>query len=334
MLVGVSTPPNTPTPDYGTLGPGSDIKMGPETKRQPGFTAGLFLPTSAPRPQGAKPPQAVAAIAIGAILAAFAIAGLTARKAFTDAQRIRNETLSASRSRSSYDSSAQKEAEELLQRAARNDASATHEIAQRAASWHGRIKLTPQLTNLVGAGLNAKDLDTRAVTIRLDLAAMNVSEDSSSVERLASQAESRDQATRIWALWTLGLLANRGIETERITNLLIAHLSDPDVDARHWAVEGLAYAGTDASIQPLLKTLHDDPSPAIRERAACSLAESGMLTPEQRHTAIPTLLTYADDPVLDNATHAWTYHALRDITGQRLPDDAAAWRKWYQASQN
>ena len=31
-------------------------------------------------------------------------------------------------------------------------------------------------------------------------------------------------------------------------------------------------------IDPLLEILHDDPSPMIRERAACGLAQSGMLS--------------------------------------------------------
>jgi len=78
--------------------------------------------------------------------------------------------------------------------------------------------------------------------------------------------------------------------------------------------------------------MHDDPSPLVRERAACNLAQSGMLTGEQRRGAIPTLLLYFDDRSLDAATHAWTYHALRDITAQNLPDDSAAWRKWYEGS--
>jgi hypothetical protein len=56
-----------------------------------------------------------------------------------------------------------------------------------------------------------------------------------------------------------------------------------------------------------------------------------MLTNPQRRTTIPTLLTYADDPSLDAQTHAWTYHALRDITAQHLPDDAGAWRNWYSS---
>ena len=172
----------------------------------------------------------------------------------------------------------------------------------------------------------------RAATIQLDLAAMNVGQDAASVDRLVAQADSSDHATRIWAIWTLGLVGNRSQQRERITDLLIAHLADSDVDSRHWAVEALSYVGTDDTIPSLLKTMHDDPAPAVRERAACALAESGMFTNQQRRTAVPTLLSYAEDPSLDVATHAWTYHALRDITAQHLPDDAGAWRKWYSES--
>jgi HEAT repeat protein len=75
--------------------------------------------------------------------------------------------------------------------------------------------------------------------------------------------------------------------------------------------------------------MHDDPSPLVRERAACALAESGMFTPEQRMTAVPQLLIYADDPALDAQTHAWAFQALSDITHQHLPNDSAMWRNWY-----
>ena len=234
--------------------------------------------------------------------------------------------------RSKGDAATQKVAEDLLGRAAHQDTAATRQLEMHAADWRGRIHLTPQLSNAIGAGLNANDREVRAATVRVDLAAMNVAEDGPSVDRLVAQADSQDHSTRIWALWTLGLLASRGIETNRITGVLTAHLSDPDVEARRWAVEGLAYAATDATISPLLKAMHDDPAPQVRECAARSLAQSGMLTSEQRRTAIPTLLLYVDDTSLDVATHAWAYHALRDITAQNLPDDSAAWRRWYEGS--
>jgi hypothetical protein len=112
----------------------------------------------------------------------------------------------------------------------------------------------------------------------------------------------------------------------------VTHLKDSDEDSRRWAVEGLALAGRDDVIPVLLATMHDDPSPLVRERAACSLAESGMFTPEQRQTTIPTLLNYTDDPSLDDQTHGWAFQALADITHQRLPRDTAEWRAWYQRS--
>ena len=228
-----------------------------------------------------------------------------------------------------FDAPVQHEAEQLLQRATTSDAAATAQVEGRAAAYRGHIALTPLLTNLITAGLNATDLRVRAATIQIDLAAMNVAEDKPTVERLLRQADSTDHATRIWAIWTLGLVASRGIERDRIANLLVLRLADPDLDTRHWAVEALSYIGTDDAVPPLLRTLHDDPAPSIRERAACALAQSGMLTNAQRRTAIPVLLAYAEDPSLDTQTHAWTYHALRDITSQNLPDDAGAWRNWY-----
>jgi hypothetical protein len=70
----------------------------------------------------------------------------------------------------------------------------------------------------------------------------------------------------------------------------------------------------------------------VRERAACSRAESGMFTHDQRMTAVPQLLNYTDDPALDAQTRGWAFQALTDITHQRLPRDSAAWRNWYETS--
>jgi HEAT repeat protein len=265
-----------------------------------------------------------AVLAMIGVFAATRIANNTRR-----AEKELNSTAKVSRTTQSYSSATQKDAEQLLERATRKDGAATSQIETRAASWRGQLRLTPKLTNLITAGLNSNDRQVRAATVQLDLAAMNITEDSSSVDRLAAQAESKNHATRIWALWTLGLLANRGIATDHITEILIAHLSDSDADARRWAAEGLTYTGRDTAIQPLLKAMHDDASPVVREAAARGLAQSGMFTMEQRRSAIPTLLVYTNDPALDGATRAWTFHALRDITEQHLPDDAAKWNEWY-----
>ncbi len=57
-----------------------------------------------------------------------------------------------------------------------------------------------------------------------------------------------------------------------------------------------------------------------------------MFTPEQRLSAVSQLLNYSDDPALDAQTHAWAFQALGDITHQRLPNDSAAWRNWYESA--
>ena len=348
----MDTPPNAPTPDYevqpssdfGTLGPGSDIKLdsgGPLKTGNDQTKKGLFgaafntgLPTTATPTRQPLPAQQIQAIRTFAIVAGLmlAFAGLIARQLARNFPTT-SSTRAGGTARNHYDVAAQKEAEQLLTRVARNDAAAVSQVEARAAVWRGRIQLTPQLTSLVTAGLNARDLSARRATIEADLAAMNVVADDAAIDRLASQAESSDRATRIWAIWTLGLLGSRGIQTDHIVALLEAHLSDNDVESRHWAAEALAYTGSDASIPPLLKAMHDDASPLVRERAACGLAESGTLTNEQRRTAIPTLLRYVDDPALDPATRSWSYHALRDITAQNLPNDPVAWKKWYEGSQ-
>ena len=152
-----------------------------------------------------------------------------------------------------------------------------------------------------------------------------------SVDRLEAAARGGEQGPRANALWDLALVGNRGVERERVEQLLLGAIHDPNVNIRYWAVEGLSYLATDGVVEPLLAIFHDDPSPMIRERAACGLAQSGMLSAAQRRSALPKLLDYADDGGLDAETHKWVFQALRDITGQTLPHDAIAWRNWYQS---
>src|SRR5437762_143374 len=223
----------------------------------------------------------------------------------------------------------QSQAELLLERAINHYDGASDQIAGRVDGWHGKLKMTPSLHSLFTTALNSNDLRVRAAAIEVDLAALNVSKTSAAVDQLATQAESADQPTAVWALWTLGLLGNRGVEPQRASQVLMARIHDPNESIRYWAVEGMAYLGTDEVIPVLLQTFHDDPSPTIRERAACGLAQSGMLIEQQRRSAVPQLLDFADDTSLDAQTHTWVYQALRDITGQSLPNDPASWRNWY-----
>ena len=223
----------------------------------------------------------------------------------------------------------QQQAETLLELAVGNSDGALEQISLRLGGWRGKITWTSQFATLAASALNSNDLRVREAGIEIELAAYGLDKNSFSVDSVAKDADSPDHARKVWALWALGLLANRGVDAPHITQILTAHLNDTDEDSRRWAIEGLALVGAPSTIPVLLRTMHDDPSAAVRERAACSLAESGMLTHEQRLMAVPQLLVYTDDPALDAKTHTWAFQALSDITHQHLPNDSATWRAWY-----
>jgi HEAT repeat protein len=177
-------------------------------------------------------------------------------------------------------------------------------------------------------------LRVRESGVEVELAAYGLAKNSASFDYLLRSTNSPDHRQKIWALWALGLMGNRGVQTDRVLEILAAHLKDSDVDSRHWAVEALALTGSDQAIEALLKAMHDDPSPLVRERAACGVAASGLFTEQQRLTAVPQLLNYTYDAALDAQTHAWAFQALGDITHQHLPNDSAAWRSWYDSTKN
>ena len=228
--------------------------------------------------------------------------------------------------------SAQSQAELLLERSINHFRGANEQIEARVGRWRGRITLDTRLNHLFTTALNSDDLRVRAAAIEVDIAARNLEKSGSSIDRLEPVATSGEQGPRANALWDLGLLGNRGIEPERVAQILLSSMHDPNENVRYWAVEGLAYLGTEETVEPLLDVFHDDPSPTIRERAACSLAQSGMLSAALRRTAIPKLLDYSEDQGLDAETRKWVFQALRDITGQTLPHDTAAWRRWYSGA--
>lgn len=228
----------------------------------------------------------------------------------------------------------QKQAETLLELAIAHPDGAVDQISSRIDRWQGKLKWDSQMATLTTAALNANDIRVRECGIEVELAAYGLAKNSASLAYLLKTTESSDRARKIWALWALGLMGNRGVETARVVQVLTAHLKDPDEGSRHWAVAGLALVGTSETIPLLLNAMHDDPSPLVREQAACGLTQAGMYTHEQRLSAVPQLLAYTDDPALDAETHNWAFLALSDITGQRLPNDSAAWRHWYDSTRN
>ena len=317
-----------PTPDYGTLGPTSDIvpdNSGGQRARATRSTASV---RNGP----------LIAIAVGMLVGAFVA---TSHKAVSHPAGVFS-TRPAPRTKTPVSATSakdlarfdrmrpQKQAETLLELAVGNSDGAVDQISSRVDRWHGKLTWNPQLANLTTAALNSRDMRVRESGIEVQLVAYGLSKNAANLDALIRDADSANHARKVWALWALGGMANRGVEPDRVVEILTAHLKDSDEDSRRCMVEALALFGTDSTIPILLQMMHTDLSPLVRERAACSLAESGMLTHEQRMTAVPQLLAYSDDPSLDAQTHGWAFQALGDITGQHLPNDSATWRQWYE----
>ncbi|HKV25281.1 MAG TPA: HEAT repeat domain-containing protein [Candidatus Acidoferrum sp.] len=222
----------------------------------------------------------------------------------------------------------QDQAERLLERAIQDDDTALDDLHARVDGWRGNLKNTDDLFNLVLEALNSKNLRVRTAAVEVDLAANNLSKSPESVTKLIQQLQS-DPTTRGMSLWRLGSLGNRGVQPERVLTTLLHYTQSPSEHTRYWAVEGLAMLGNDATLDPLLDLLAHDPSPKVRERAASSLGQSGLLTREERLAAVPNLLNLADDDSLSLSTRQLVYGALRVITGAPLGNDANSWRAWW-----
>lgn len=314
---------------YGILGPGSDVGPG-------------GAPASDTRAAKAVRFGPLFAVAIGVLLAIMVGSVGSAHAAwkhFANLFSMRGNgpeqpVLASAKDRALDRLKPQKQAEALLELAVGNSDGAVEQISSRVDRWQGKVKWNSQIATLTTAALNSNDMRVRESGIEVELAAYGLGKNTASLNYLLRMAESSDQAQKVWALWALGLMGNRGVETDHVVEVLTAHLKDTNEEARRWAVEGLALVGATETIEPLLNTLHDDPSAAVRERAACGLAESGMFTHEQRLSVVPRLLNDMDDPALDAQTHTWAYQALADITREHLPNDAAAWRSWYANRSN
>lgn len=222
----------------------------------------------------------------------------------------------------------QQQAERLLEQASNHDGKSLALIRQNLPGWRGRLENTDRLFELVLKGLSSDDLHVRSAAVEIDLTANRLAKSPESVARLLRVARA-DSARRGLALWRLGALGNRGVEPKTVESTLLHYAHHVNVDARYWAVEGLAMLATDSTIDPLLEVLRHDPSSRVRQRAASALAQAGLFTKEQRLSVVPHLLNSLDDDGLDPATRRSVVWTLRTITGAGIGDDINAWRDWW-----
>jgi HEAT repeat protein len=225
---------------------------------------------------------------------------------------------------------AQAEAEEILTRLAAGDAAAADQVLSRSASWTGQTVRTPQVDQILDAALNSHDVSVRQAAIQAELAVNGVPADEAGLNMLRESVGNPTQ--RGWALWMLGALGNRGVDPTHTAKIVGSYLSDPDVNIRSNAVQGLSLIATDETVPMLLDRFRNDPSPVVQEAAACALAESGMYSHAQRMVAAGSLVSWLNDSLLSAPQREWTLHALQDISGQNLGTDSAAWRQWYDSA--
>ena len=224
----------------------------------------------------------------------------------------------------------QDQVKRLLEKAINHYKGAAEEISKRVDGWTGQIHSTPQLETMTNTAYFASDLRVRAVALEIWLARDNLRKNSQTVDDLIGRvAASTDP--KWFLLSSLGILGNRGVEREKVFDTLMLYLHDPDGSARAAAINGLGLLGTENTIAPLLDAFHNDTSHDLRERAACNLADSGMLSRDLRQKAVPELVRFSQDPDLDATTRKWVFQALREITLQNLADDPARWASWYGA---
>jgi HEAT repeat protein len=222
----------------------------------------------------------------------------------------------------------QQQAEQLLERAIHRQQGSLELIRENVEAWRGRVQNTDRLFDLVLLAMKSEDLRVRSAAIDVDLVANNLPKSPKSVTRLVKEIR-KDPVERPFALWRLGALGNRGVQPKIVLADLVAFSRDANEQTRFWAVEGLAMLGTDGAVDPLLDRFAHDSSPRVRQRAAVAIAESGMLTHEQRFAAVPDLLNFLDDDSLDSDTRNWVYGALRLITGEPLGNNPTVWQQWW-----
>jgi hypothetical protein len=223
----------------------------------------------------------------------------------------------------------QGQAERLLQYAISHHVGATDDIKVRVKGWRGAITFTPALETLLDVARNGDDLRVRAAAIEIELAALNIMKTAPQVDALLGRIAVSPREDR-QAIYILGILANRGVETDRIHQELRRLTHSEDDVVRLQAYAAIANIGTDDTVRDLVDGFHHDPSFSVRiDGGGCGLAHCGMLTRSQRMLAIPGLIEMAEDTGLDARDVTYAYRALREITDEAWPDIARQWREWY-----
>jgi len=339
--------PDSPRPDFPTSGPKTDAQIKPtdedvvralveieksSTVTPPSADSPIHLVPEGPWfTQYSPAVRAKIVLAMGGMMIAllgFLVSRQSVSRAGGTAPWNRNST-SGGIVRN-VDSSAQAEAEQVLTRVAAGDSVAADEVLEKSSEWTGKTQRTPRSEQLISTALNLHDLHARAAAIQAELALDGIQTNEAGLAEVEQTVGNPNQ--RVWALWMLGALGNRGVDAVHTAKIIGTYLTDPRVDVRAGAVDALALVATDETLPLVLDRFRNDPSPVVEERAACDLAESGMYTHEQRMTAAASLVGWLDDSLLSPQQRAWIVQALGDISKKSFGNDSVAWRNWYEST--
>jgi HEAT repeat protein len=205
----------------------------------------------------------------------------------------------------------QEQVERLLERAINHYGGAAEEIAKRADGWVGQVHQTKNLDTMTNTAYFANDLRVRAIALEVWLAEYGLHKRSETVDELIGSLGSSDR--KYFVLSNLGIMGNRGVAPEKVFRTIQLYVNDPDPAVRSGAINALGLLGTEETIAPLLQFFQTDSSYDLRERAACNLADSGMLSRELRKKTLPELTRMSQDPNLDQRMRGWVGQALREI---------------------
>jgi hypothetical protein len=222
----------------------------------------------------------------------------------------------------------QAQAEELLDRAIRHDTGALDVFEQNIGAWRDLTR-TAHMDELERRSQFSTDLRVRQANADLNLAINGVAKTEASADQLIAQAQA-DAAHRAYYVFSMGMLAGRGVAYDRIYPVLVDYAkNDPNPQVRQWAVEGMRYLGSDEALDQLFESFTHDPSDAVRNRAGCNVSDCGNFMRKQRMRMVPKLIELAGDSQTTAQMRNWAFLALTEITDQTLPADASAWQNWY-----
>ena len=221
----------------------------------------------------------------------------------------------------------QQQAERLVERAVSRYTGALEELNRLLPAWFGKLHSKGKLETLLNTAQNSSDLKVREAALEVYLAEASLEKSEATVDRLLRELEAGK--SRPWHVWALSVLGNRGFGADKVFAALERLRRDDDVQVRKWVAEGFSILGREEGIAFLLEMFGQDGSLEVRERAGCGLAEGGMFRREQRMLAVPGLLSLIADGAADPTARKWYYQALREISGQSLAEDPAAWQNWW-----